>query len=126
MAKVIFRYADGTSAEAEICYGTHVRGWFQPPSGPEELIDSKSKLVWSGANSLAPASNPNQLQHFMTELANPHPENKVNAIDLVSMKGRAALCIMAMTTGPAGLLKVEPKAETGIETKADEKPKAAE
>lgn len=120
IAKLVFQYADGTSAESQICYGTHVRDWYQPKGGPEELIDPKSKLVWSGPNSLAPASNPNQLQLFIAELPNPHPENKVNEIDVVSMKGPAAICIMAMTTGPAGLLKVEPQAEP----KVDETPKA--
>lgn len=122
IAKLVFQYADGTSAEGQICYGTHVRDWWQPKGGPEELIDPKSKLVWSGPNSLAPANNPNQLQLFITELHNPHPENRVNTIDVVSMKGPAAICIMAMTTGPAGLLKVEPPAEP----KVDETPKKGE
>ena len=73
-----------------------------------ELTDPKSKLVWSGANSLAPADRPNQLQFFITEFANPRPEIEVKSIDLVSLKQKPALCIMAMTTGPAGLLKFDP------------------
>ena len=111
VAKLIFRYQDGTFAENEICFGTHVRDWWQDPAGPKELTDLKSKLVWSAANSMAPANRPNQLQFFITEITNPHPEFEVATIDLASLKATPALCIMAMTTGPEGLLNVESKAD---------------
>lgn len=107
IAKLIFQYADGTSAETEICFGTHCRDWWQDAKGPEDVTDAKSKCVWNGLSSLAPADRPLVLQFFISEIANPNPKLEVATIDLVSSKGPCALCLMAMTTGPAGLLKVE-------------------
>ena len=41
----------------------------------------------------------------MTAVNNPHPERQVAAIDFVSCKSRTIPFVLALTTGPAGLMK---------------------
>jgi hypothetical protein len=105
VAQLVFRYANGTSATNDICYGMHVRDWFLRSSDSEELKDPKSKMVWHGKTSTSP---PNQLRFFITEFVNPKPSLEVATVDLFSLKEKTASCILAMTTGPAELLRVEP------------------
>ncbi len=64
-------------------------------------------MVWRGDH---PDSNPGfpiKLRFFVTSITNPRPSLEVISISLVSAKGNSAGCILAMTTGPADLLKVE-------------------
>lgn len=108
VAELVFRYDDGTSFTNAICYGTHVRDWYEKKGEPEWLTDSKSKVVWRGVNSTSRSVPPSMLRFFITEIANPKPLVVVTTIDLFSLKTKTAPCMLAMTTGPAQLLRVEP------------------
>ena len=105
-------YDNGTSSMTTICYGAHLRDWYQTPDEPvSELTDSKSKMVWRGANPDSQAGYPIKLRFFITPITNPRPTLEVKSISLASAKGNSAGCILAMTTGPADLLKVDASSE---------------
>jgi hypothetical protein len=102
------QYANGTSSMTTICYGAHLRDWYQPPNEQvSDLTDSKSKMVWRGDNPDSKPDYPIKLRFFVTSITNPRPALEVKSISLVSAKGNSAGCILAMTTGPADLLKVD-------------------
>jgi hypothetical protein len=102
------QYANGTSSMTTICYGAHLRDWWQTQNEQvSELTDLKSKMVWRGDNPDSTANNPIKLRFFITSITNPRPSLEVKSISLVSAKGNSAGCILAMTTGPANLLKVD-------------------
>ena len=42
----------------------------------------------------------------LTEIDNPKPEVEVRTLDLVSTEDKASSCFLAMTTGPAGIVKL--------------------
>jgi|GEM_PF-3683290 len=107
MLKVVLQYDDGTSAEHEVCYGTDVRDWYASKSGTNETTEPRSKRVWHGPSSLDKSNPPQELQFFMTELKNPDPQRLVKTIDLISLKSQSAPCIMAISTGPAGQIKLD-------------------
>jgi hypothetical protein len=101
-------YANGTSSMTTLCYGAHVRDWYQPSFERfGDLTDSQSKMVWRGDNPDSTPDNPIKLRFFITSIPNPRPDLEVKSISLVSAKGNSAGCILAMTTGPADLLKVD-------------------
>jgi hypothetical protein len=103
-----FQYENGTSSMTTICYGAHVRDWYQPlTERVSELTDSKSKMVWRGDNPDSKANNPIKLRFFITSITNPWPKLEVKSISLASAKGNSAGCILAMTTGPDDLLQVD-------------------
>ena len=105
-------YDNGISSMMTICYGAHLRDWYQTPDEPvSELTDTKSKMVWRGANPDSQAGYPIKLRFFITPITNPRPTLEVKSISLASAKGNSAGCILAMTTGPAGLLKVDAAGE---------------
>ncbi|MEI8380450.1 MAG: hypothetical protein WCJ09_09990 [Planctomycetota bacterium] len=120
VAKVVFQYADGSSATSELVDGTHLQDWFGGQEVPV-LKDPNSKMVWRGVNSMSTKTPPAQIRFFITEISNPRPADEITTIDLVSAKGKAAYVILAMTTGPAKLLKVDSE-QTDDAAKADEKP----
>jgi hypothetical protein len=101
-------YDDGTSSMTTICYGAHLRDWYQTPDEPvSELTDTRSKMAWRGANPDSQAGYPIKLRFFISPITNPRPSLEVKSISLASAKGNSAPCVLAMTTGPAGLLKVD-------------------
>jgi hypothetical protein len=103
-----FQYTNGTSSMTTICYGAHVRDWFQTPDERvTELTDSKSKTVWRANNPDSKADWLLKLRFFITAITNPRPDLEVKSISVSSAKGNSAACILAMTTGPADLLKVD-------------------
>ena len=107
ISQIVFNYADGTTATNKICYGTMVRDWYQKAGEPAfDATDPKSEVVWSGPNSALPGM---KLRMFMSEMANPKPTVAVNTLDVVSTDGRATSCILALSAGPAGMLKVGEK-----------------
>ena len=107
MYDLIMQYADDTSSTTTLCYGTHVRDWFQHPDDHVvEPTDPNSKLVWRGNDPHWPEGSA-KLRFFVTSVKNPSAAVEVKTIKLVSSKGNSAGCILAMTTGPAGLLKVD-------------------
>jgi hypothetical protein len=102
------RYANGTSSMTTICYGTHVRDWFQSPNERvSSLTDPNSKMVWRADNPDSKPDRPIKTRFFISSIPNPRPALEVKAIDLSSAKGNSAGCILAMTTGAADLLKVD-------------------
>ena len=126
IAQLVFRYEDGTTFTNSIRYGKHVRDWFQGQNDPEWLSDPKSKMVWRGTNSMSQSTPPTLLRFFITEFPNPKPSMRVAAaasvdwprdrrgpadvaaVDLISSKSKTAPCILAMTTGPGGLMEEKP------------------
>jgi hypothetical protein len=101
-------YADGTSSSIDVCYGTHVRDWYQlPEDNKADVSDPNSKMVWRDNHPDTPPERRTKLRFYVTSIANPKPELEVKTIKLASAKGNSAACILAMTTGPANLLKVE-------------------
>ncbi len=108
VAQLVFRYGDGTALTNEIRYGMHVRHWGWQQGEVAELNDPKSKMVWWGTNSTSRPDRPRLLRFFITEFPNPKQALEVTTIDLFSSKQKTASCILAMTTGPADLLRVEP------------------
>jgi hypothetical protein len=104
VCEVVLRFVNGTSVTNRLIYGDDMLDWFSPgginvkgPSGPN------SKLAWIGQ---MPGQNggTQQLRYCMTAIANPTPALAVSTIDLYSCKSRTVACIMAMTTGKAGLM----------------------
>ena len=101
-------YADDSPTTITVCFGTHVRDWYQLPNErTSELADPQSKMVWRGEH---PDQPPIRLRFFITAIPNPKPALELKSLSLVSAKGNSAGCILAITTGAAGLLKVEPVA----------------
>jgi hypothetical protein len=106
----VFQYDDGTTESDTILCGDDVRDWFlnanDKSPGP---TGKRSTLAWSGEG-LA-NGRPQKIRFFLTAITNPQPEKTVLTIDLVSTKSRAAACILAMTTGKAGLMQMARPAE---------------
>jgi hypothetical protein len=91
-----------------ICYGAHLRNWWQMAGETvTELTDSKSKTVWRGDPPDRNGEGPFKLRFFITSITNPWPALEVKSISPASAKGNSAGCILAMTTGPANLLRVD-------------------
>lgn len=107
--RLTMHYADGSSNETTICYGTHVRDWYEGPAGKTTLSDPKSQFVWRADHPGSTPERPIKLRFSITSIPNPKPSLEVKSISLASAKGNSAGCILAMTTGPADLLKAEPE-----------------
>jgi hypothetical protein len=101
------KYADDTETTTTIRYGVHVRDWYLREGYPLELTDPKSKVVWEGDPSRGIVNPPLKLRFYITELPNTKREVEVKSISLISAKGNSAACILAITTGPADLLRVD-------------------
>jgi hypothetical protein len=107
---VIFRYDDGASATNELRYGEDMLDWAANrrgrvvgPTAP------RSKLAWVGG-SFSP-DNPQKkepLRFCLTAIENPRPDATVTTVDLFSCKSKAAACVLALTPGKSGLLKLPP------------------
>jgi hypothetical protein len=112
--RLTMHYADGSVRESTICYGIHVRDWYHYPKREpvDELSDPKSKIVWRGEHPDGTPDKPMKLRFGITSIRNPKPSVEVKSISLASAKGNSAGCILAMTTGPADLLKMEPEEES--------------
>lgn len=110
ICEVRFQYDDGTTESDKIVCGSDVRDWYVN-AGDKELgpTGKRSTLAWSGEG-LA-NGRPQKIRFFLTAITNPQPEKTVQTIDLVSTKSRAASCVLAMTTGKAGLLQPARAAE---------------
>jgi hypothetical protein len=101
------QHADGSSSTTNMFYGTHLRDWYQwLDEGDVPMGDPNSKMVWRGEHPGSTAQRPLQLRFFITAIPNSKPEIEVKSIKLTSAKGNSAGCVLALTTGPVGLLKV--------------------
>jgi hypothetical protein len=111
IAEVVFHYADGSTATHPILYGTDSMDWWEPlRSKKPTSADSASKVIWRGDHQSLP-DWVKSLRLFGTGIPNPKPKSEVKAVDLVSTKSRVTWIVLALTTGPAGLLKVDPQLE---------------
>jgi len=103
ICEVRFQYDDGTTDSDHILYGSDARDWFIKGTDDEIGPSGKrSTLAWAGEGLVN--DRPQRIRFFLTVIANPHPEKTVQTIDLVSTRSPAASCILAMTTGKAGLI----------------------
>jgi len=104
MCEVKFQYQDGTTASDAILCGKDARDWYVKPTektpGPS---GPRSTLAWKGDGKVGDRVQP--IRFCLTAIANPYPDKVVTTIDLVSSKTQTAACILAITTGKAGLLK---------------------
>ena len=108
IAEVVFRYVDGSSVTNAILYGTDSRDFWQPMAERDPLpINSLSKVVWRGDYPDLP-DWVRSLRLFGTAMPNPKPESEVKAIDLISTKSPVSWIVLALTTGPQGMLKPDP------------------
>lgn len=101
-ARVVLRYADGSTASLPLIYGTHARYWHRSKyEYPSALSDPNSKVVWRGTHE----STDKTLRIFKTTLENPKPDLDVTTLDLVSENVAANAVILAMSVGPSNLPK---------------------
>jgi RNA polymerase sigma factor (sigma-70 family) len=102
VCRIVFRYADGSSATNQMFYGEDILDWMteQPLEAPSA---ARSRIAWIGGSSSTNSVRP--LRFCLTEIINPQPALEVESIDFYSAKGRTAACIMAMTAGKAGQMK---------------------
>ncbi len=113
--EVVWRYADGSSATNQLRYGSDILEWAANPSQRATRVtgaDHKtandptgpnSRLAWMGGTRTQGENRPIRIS--LTALANPQPAEQVTSLDLYSCKSESAPCILAMTTGRAGLMK---------------------
>lgn len=103
---VVMRYADGSSATNTLSFGADILDWMV--GGSEAPLRTpyatNSMLAWVGGK--FSETQDNRLRFCMTALNNPHPDRIVSTIDLISCKTKTVPIILAMTTGPAGLMSV--------------------
>lgn len=100
VASVIFRYADGQQDVIRLAYGLQARGL--TPGRDETqttLHDPNSFVAWQGKNSGNGGQVANRIYH--SALANPRPDAKVTAIEILSLFSRATPLIFAATTEDA-------------------------
>jgi hypothetical protein len=111
IAGVVFRYADGSAATNFIRYGMDSRDWWEPQAEHNPVpTNSASRVVWRGDHPSLP-DWARGLRLFGTSILNPKPDAEVKGVDLVSTKSRVTWVVLAMTTGPAGALRVDPRLE---------------
>jgi hypothetical protein len=111
IAGLVFRYADGSSWTNLIRYGTDSRDWWEPLAENLPLpTNSASKVIWRGDHPSLP-DWARALRLFGSTIMNPKPDSEVRNVDLVSTKSRVTWVVLAMTTGPAGALKIDPQLE---------------
>lgn len=103
--ELVFRYEDGSSATNTLRFGADVLDWMV--GGNEEPLRTpyatNSMIAWVGGQYSEKQNN--RLRFCITALNNPHPDRLVATIDLISCRSKTAASILAMTTGPAGLMK---------------------
>jgi hypothetical protein len=110
---VVFHYDDGTSASDTLECGGDARDWFLIGDGMVGPSNPRSTLAWKGEG-LA-GDRPQAIRFCLTAVANPHPDKEVTALDLVSSKSQAAACILAITTGKAGLMQRDQETQPAAE-----------
>lgn len=102
---VVFQYEDGNSAKEPVMSGEDLLDWYlNDASSPKQPSSPRSTLAWSGAD-----ENGQVVRYCLTAMQNPHPIAKVKSLDLVSAKGQTAGCILGLTVGRSGLLKIANK-----------------
>jgi hypothetical protein len=100
---LVLRYEDGSSVTNEIEYGTDIYDFYAPPNDTTEPSGSNSIVAWRGHFTVKSGVN-QALRAFVTELKNPNPSVEVVSLDLFSCKNKSVGCVLAITTGPSGLV----------------------
>lgn len=105
VCRAVLHYDDGTAATNTLRFGADILDWMvgyheEPLNTP---YGTNSMLAWVGGQ--FSEKQKNRLRFCMTALANPHPDRMVSRIDLISCKTATVPIILAMTTGPAGLMQ---------------------
>lgn len=105
VAYICLNYADGTKYIFPICYGVHVRDWFNLPSYEKEAIDDPNTMIcWRRS----PVAFKAPIRIFKSKFENPSPEKVVETMDIVSARNLAAYNLLAAT--------VANRCSTGAET----------
>jgi hypothetical protein len=104
VCKVVLHYENGAAATNALCYGEDMIDWLvggneQPMKAPRA---GRSKIAFVGGQ--FSDTEKNRVRFCLTAVPNPHPDWNVTTVDAVSCKTRVAPILMAMTTGPAGLM----------------------
>ncbi len=89
IADIVLHYADGTKVKLPMKLGHHLGSWWDSPR-----MFSNGKPAWIGKN---PIRNP--ITVFAAQWKNPHPEKKVDTLDIVSAVTNCPPGIIAMTAG---------------------------
>jgi hypothetical protein len=99
VAKIVFRYADGSSEARRLGYGVHVRDWTKPEMEKRSaLIDPNSRVAWVDGDSRTGG----EARLFHTALLNPRPDEAVASIDIVSLFSQATPLIAAISAEEPG------------------------
>jgi len=104
--ELVFRYDDGSSVTNQLLYGSDLLDFNSGVKGNRTVkgpTGNNSRLAWVGGSFTDDGNQP--LRFCLTAIKNPQANIEVTSIDLYSCKSRAAAVIMAMTTGPSGLMK---------------------
>lgn len=107
VARLVFRYSDGTSREQPVLYAHHVRNWWRAKvEFPVRVADPNTKVIWRGTHRQAEVYG-KTLRLYKTAFPNPEPAKAVAKLELVSTKAEPAWVILAMTTDSAAPGSVE-------------------
>lgn len=101
---LVFRYEDGSSVTNEIEYGTDIYDFYAPRNDTTEPSGSNSIVAWRG-HFVVKSGVDQALRAFVTELKNPNPSVEVVSLDLFSCKNKSVGCVLAISTGPSGLVQ---------------------
>ena len=100
---LVFRYEDGDSVTNTIRYGVDTLDFNTPGKRTVPPSSPNTKVGWVGSSFTPDGKRP--LLFSLTAIKNPQPSLEVISIDLFSSKNQSAGVILAMTSGPSGLMK---------------------
>jgi Protein kinase domain len=93
-------YADGRIHEQALRYGVHVLDWQRlPREDAESLSDPASKVVWRGRSATNRPGSSGRV--IATTVANPHPDEIVTRLEIVSRRKGASYALVAATVADA-------------------------
>ncbi|HEY3330614.1 MAG TPA: glycoside hydrolase family 2 TIM barrel-domain containing protein [Capsulimonadaceae bacterium] len=90
IAKYVFHYADGTTAEFPLRSGIEINDW-STPQKPE-----RAKICWTGNNRVQ-----DNVGLFLTEWTNPSPAKVIKSMDIVGALTGAQLGVVGISGGVA-------------------------
>jgi hypothetical protein len=112
---VVLNYPGGEKQTDTILCGEDTRDWYiKNPSEKERGPTAKrSTLAWTGSGKSGMRDQ--DIRFCLTAIENKYPDRLVETIDLVSAKNQTAGCILAISVGKKGLLKLEEPADKPAE-----------
>lgn len=97
IGEYVLHYADGSHQILPVEYGTHIHLFGFHPAYPDQVdAVKKAGLAWDGRNDYY-ASTPVRIALFKATWDNPHPDKRVESIDLVTSHPNAAPFIAGIT-----------------------------